>query len=100
MKTIENKATELPLNDKEDKKATYFDLARICVNASPPQGLLIDDIEKRLRVLKALDGDREQADLEDADFDTLKDCVEAMHWNMVSQDIADFVNYLRQVAPD
>jgi hypothetical protein len=34
--------------------------------------------------------------LEDADFDTLKACIEDMRWLSVSQAIVDFVNYIRQ----
>lgn len=96
MKIFENKETDLPLDNKRPGPATYFYLAQICVNSPPANGMSVGEIEKRLRVIRAIFTPEPEAQLEDADFDTLKACFEDMRWLSVSQALVDFVNYIRQ----
>lgn len=89
MKTLENKTTELP---NGEEKLTYFELAKSCVNVPPQQGFDVQEMNKRLRVIEKLEG--EKVEMEDADFDTLKQCVNDMKWGVLHRDISDFVKYI------
>lgn len=90
MKTLENKGVEFA----ED--VDYFKLIESCVNVTPEKGFTVKEMKKRLRVLDALNGDK-TAEIEDADFKVLKNCVEQMKWAIMHKEIVDFVDYIENV---
>ena len=91
MRQLENKETTI---ENGDKKLTYFDLAKTCVNVPPQAGFDVQEMNKRLRVIEKLEG--EKAEFEDADFETLKQCVMEMKWGILSREVSDFVKYIQE----
>lgn len=93
MKTIKNEETEIT-NEKK-QKLTYFELAEGCINVPPQNGFDIQEMNKRLRVIEKLKGKETQ--MEDADFEKLKECVVNMKWGFLHKDIMKFINYIREI---
>jgi len=93
MKIIENKITELKKD--ETSFTSYSDLIKICVNVTPKEWFTIDEMWKRLRVLKAIESEIIQ--IEDADVATVKSCVSVMVWGAISQELIDFVDYINSL---
>lgn len=91
MKTIENKAI-----DFADVK-NYAGLLRACVSV-PQQGIDLDIMRKRLRVLDALEKAEDTIEVEDVDLKTIQDCVRGMKWNVVHRDIMAFADYILALA--
>lgn len=96
MKTITNKLTSIPTGKAEPSFEDYFSLAKICLNQPPQGGFDVAEMAKRLRVMDALVGD--QASLEDADYETLKACVNVARWGVLHRDIKEFADYIKAPA--
>ena len=92
MKTLINKNTTIPSGT--DEPVTYFALFKVALEARPAQGFTTQEMRRRIRVLNALDENREKFDLEDADFAVLKECFKDMTWGLVSKDIVEAEDYL------
>ncbi len=92
MKVFKNRQTEIK---DGNEFLTFFDLAKACLNYGP-QGFAISEIQKRLRVLNVLNG-QEEAQVEDADFETLSTCVNQMQWGLMHPDILAFWEYLQEL---
>lgn len=85
MKNIENKQTTIP------SVADYRELINVVVNAAPQGGMTMSDMRSRLRIIDAVEkSNGENIALEDADYDTLLTCLDAMRWAIVDRQIVDF----------
>jgi len=95
MVKIENRPTKL--DKTNDEKMGYFDLFKIAVENKGQEGFTIQEMRKRLRVVEALEKNNKKAEMEDADFETLKACFDAMKWGLVSRDISEADTYLKEL---
>lgn len=88
MKKLSNKTIEI-----DGKPSSYIELIEMCINSAPGTGMDFKELGKRLRVKDALKrSDGLLIEFEDADFETLKICVQGMKWLILSQEIYDFCN--------
>lgn len=87
MKVIENRQIEF--SDVQN----YAGLIRVCVSV-PGQGIDLDAMRKRLRVLDALEKAGDTIEIEDADLKTVQECVKQMKWSVVHRDIVEFGDYI------
>ena len=87
MKTIQNKQ----INLAKDVQA-YSDLIRICVATPGQEGMDLDTMRRRLRILDAVEKSTDTISIEDSDMDILKACVAAMRWNVVHAEIVKFAD--------
>lgn len=95
-KTIENLETTIDFtNGEEKRKMTYFDLIKVCFDATPQGGFTRDDIKKRNRIEEKLKGD--SAELEHDEFYSIKKICNDMKWNTRVSQIEDFLDYLDDV---
>lgn len=96
MKTFENKQTDL---NSETGKARYADLALTCLNQPPQGGYTPVEMNKRLRVVKAMEENKEAdtIDLEDQDVETLQQAVASARWMILKTDIAEFNNHVESL---
>lgn len=72
---------------------TSIHLIRNCVNQPTQGGLDIDEMQKRIRVLNALDkltGEETEIQLEDADYQTIVGCEKQMRYAFPHQAFLDF----------
>ena len=87
---------------------TTEELIRESLDTRPPAGFSYTDMKARLRIDDAIKSQKLQTNfadylrLEDQDFETLKNCVKDMRWNLRGQFIIDFcesvLNY-KDIAP-
>lgn len=56
------------------------------------RGVNIDEMRRGIRILDKLDESTDMLKLEDADYDHLKQKVEAMSWGMVDRNLMDFID--------
>lgn len=106
MKSIKLKAIEENLGNGKIIVTTY-DLLRSAVNNNPEQGgFSVDEMVKRLRILEKIDEHKEtfsytgdmpdgflnresSLDLEDSDFEKLKELFLRMRWGILSKSIVE-----------
>ena len=95
MKRLSINAQLCPQPNGEDALGT-LGLVRACVIRAPKEGLGLDDVKKRLRVLEAVEkadaAHLPHVDLEDADAETLQACVRDFRWGAVHADIVKFTD--------
>jgi len=94
MKTIENKKSDILLRELGEKKATYFELIHYCLNMTPQGGFTFDEMKKRLRIADAVNINKDSAELEDADFDKLKECLKLTRWISINHFLTDFETHI------
>lgn len=72
----------------------YGDAIRTVIRQPLDQqrGVSIEEMRRGIRILDKLDGSTGTLELEDADYDHLKQKVEAMSWGMVDRNILDFID--------
>ncbi len=87
MKVIKNKKIKL---DNAQEDTTYGELLKACVNFPGQEGFTIDEIEKRLRIRKAIG--KTKIELEDADYAIALQCIQKMLWVVCDEAIVDFRN--------
>lgn len=84
MKTIDIKK----INDKE----STLDLIKISLNNPPREGFELKEMRARLRIDIAIDKIKEnKLELEDADFEVLKRCVQNMRWVSRDKKLIEFL---------
>ena len=83
MKTIENKKFKI-----EGKDNSYGDMLKSCVSLPPQGGFSLEDIEKRLRILSAVND--KEIKLEDADYNLAMECILKMRWGILDKAIIEF----------
>lgn len=79
--------------DGKDTTETTAGLLRACLYEVPQGGFPLEVQRKRLRVLGAIElaeKNGKDIQLEDADFNTAKECVRAMAWGVLSKGIVEF----------
>jgi|SRR5215467_14187249 len=86
----------IPPNDPAFAANTivYADVIRQVIKRplDPQKGADVDEMRKGIRVLDAVDKADQVLELEDADYDHLKEKTLAMPWAMVDKRILDFIN--------
>ena len=95
MKNFNNKTTEIKKD--ETSFTTFKDLATVCVNQIPQGGLDVMQMKNRLNVLNKLENANGKISLEDAEADTLKDCVKAMKWAIMHKDLVEFIETVEKL---
>lgn len=113
MKSIDLKVGKEEINGRQTILTTY-DLLRISINGSEQGGFNVDEMQKRLRVLEALDkfkeifsfkeSDNEEIylnasetlNLEDSDFQKLKELFNQTKWSVVSKFIVDLYKEINE----
>lgn len=87
MKTIENKSVIVA-----NKSVTYKDIIVNCVNSVDPKsnGLTVAEMRKRIRILDACEKATEVIELEDNDFNLLKEIINNMRWGIVDRELLSF----------
>lgn len=96
MKKFENKKTEL---ENGVNRLGYADLAITCLNQIPQGGLGPLEMAERIKLINPLQElELDQIlEIEDANFETLKKCVESTKWNAVHKDIVAFSQYIENL---
>lgn len=77
-------------------------MSRDCINnITAPGGITPTEMAKRLKVLEKLqDENVETFNLEDSEFETLKDCVSVIRFTKVDADLLDFYNGIMDHKPN
>jgi len=95
MKTIQNLFDTVTING-EERTLTVGDLLKECVNVIPKDGLNVEDIAARLKIVNVINQAKANNEtsliFEDADFKTAASCVKQMRWAIVHKFIIDFCN--------
>ena len=108
MKSIENKKLTYVTKEVNQQamrlvevtnNSTYFELIYGACNrpTNPQGGFTYEEIKSIDRVKNALKSDLESADVEDADFEFIKNRVSTNHWTSSSIEIADFIDYIKDI---
>jgi len=92
MKIIDNVTTTIP--NGEDKFLDYTTLISLCINQQSEKWYTIDEMKKRIRILDILEKSDKKIELEDADFEKVKELVNTMPWAVIKKDIVTFVEYI------
>ena len=90
MHTLDLLVLEKPGDITVDYRAVLRDAVRRPLN--PQAGMQIDEMRRSIRVLDALDAANGTLELEDADWDHLKEKVQAMPWAVADRRIIDLVD--------
>lgn len=88
MKSIPNKTTKNIVMD--GKKATYADLAMICLKQPPEGGFSLEEMNRRLKVLGVLENANASIVLEDADMEALQKVVNKSRWPELVPEVTEF----------
>jgi len=89
MKTFKNGKTKIALT-KEITAATFAELA-IQTLRNKPDGLSIDDIFSRKKIIDILSKDKKEYSLEDADYNILKNCIKQRKWGFLDDALLPFL---------
>jgi hypothetical protein len=87
----------IKLEEGEIKELSYLNIMRACINEPARDGLSVDEMRKRIRVLDKLTDGIVELELEDDDFNTLKDIVNKKRWPMPHKNIIEFVDYINSI---
>jgi len=96
MKKFENKTTGIQKSMKADDCMTFAEIGIECINNTPEGGFTPDEMRSRLRVIDNLKSAETEIQIEDADFEKLKQCVNSMKWAVMDQDIVDFTDLINE----
>lgn len=89
----------------EDTVETYMEITETCLRNGPSmsgmRGISIEEMEKRLSALAALQVAEKNGDqfalLTDEQADTIKGCVKNMRWVGLSEDLVNFGTYVKDL---
>jgi hypothetical protein len=78
----------------------YSDAIRTVIRQplDPQRGVHIDELRRGIRILDKLDASTDTLELEDADYDHLRQKIEAMAWGMVDRNLLDFIDAIFSAA--
>lgn len=79
---------ELP----EVQSMMYADLAKLCIDSPPQGGFTVDEMRKRLKIAERLDTANARIELEDAEFDKLRELIGQYRWGLMHPDVIAFVD--------
>jgi hypothetical protein len=88
MKTVKNVTTTI--EGRNGEKMKHSDLALECLNVLPQGGLDVSEMEIRLKVSEKLKASESEIELEDAEASKLVECVKAMKWALMHEDVVAF----------
>jgi len=88
MKVLERISTGI--SDAKD----YFELIKLCVNAPIREGMDIETMRKKIRILDAFSCEDHEVILEENDFVTVKESVMSMKWPTIHKSLIDFSDYI------
>lgn len=73
---------------------SYGDAIRTVIRQPLDQqrGVNIEEMRRGIHILDKLDASKDVLELEDADYEHLKQKIEAMAWGMVDRNILDFID--------
>jgi len=94
MKTFKNGKTDIALSH-EIPKATFAELA-MHILRQKADGLSIDEIFSRKKIIDILSKDKKLYELEDADFNILKQGVRAKKWGFLDDNLIPFLEPFRK----
>jgi len=107
MKTLELREfkTEVQNKDGDSREVTvsYRELIKGALNYIPTneygqsQGVPIDEMRLRIRVLDKLDNDEKELMLDDDDVKVIFDCVKNQKFIGVSSDIVEYYDYCKEL---
>lgn len=97
------KKIELRNIEKKDNRIaeSWKDLAIASVkNVNPQQTLNLEQIGERLKVLKKIQALPHGGvlELEDAEFKTLHQCASSLGWQVVDEDLFEFLSEVKKIA--
>jgi len=98
MKKIKNK--QIVINDGKEKSESSLvaEMALSCTKQPTEKGFDVSEMRKRMRVVdvleKAIEKKEKTINLEDADYDELKKCVDSMRWAIVDKGILEFCDLI------
>jgi hypothetical protein len=98
MKKIELKNAE---RTNERPCASWKDLALLSMRqVSPNTSLNVEQIGERLKVLKKIQTCNAGAtlQLEDAEFKTFNECAQSVAWQLVDEDLFEFLSTVKKIA--
>lgn len=95
-KSLQNKTVDVRIGPTVIQKK-YSDFAKECLGSAPAQGVNINEMRQRIRVLDAIEKANGTIDLEPADLPLFKKCVSEMQWIIVSAGIVEFVNDVEEL---
>lgn len=100
MRSLELKSVSMLLDNKTDKKATYLDLIKLSVEASPRGGFNVEDMSMRLKIRSKAEKASENGsilNLEDAEADSLNTYVKNCPWGVIHEDIVQFAEDVKNM---
>jgi len=86
---------------KERPCASWKELALLSMrNVKPDQSLNVEQIGERLKVLKKIQTCNAGAtlQLEDAEFKTFNECAQSVGWQLVDEDLFEFLSTVKKIA--
>lgn len=92
MKTLENKETNLKID--EEKNAKYSDLIYTVINKPISEPLTVSDIARDVKILNILQKAGDVIEFEDEDFKFVKKSVAESKWGARHNDIVEFAEYI------
>lgn len=92
MKTINDKEVQIGKD-----KINYKELLKICVNTPPQGGYTPEDMKNRVKILSVIDSSNGEMKFEDAEYNTLKECVNKSRWNVLAPELVEFIEYVGNV---
>lgn len=102
MKTIQNKNTTI-LVAREGGTNSLMDYAEIIkavmTQQRKPEGYSTEEMRKDFRVIDAIDSvkEKEEIDLEDADFEYFKSKLKTMRWSLQHKDLIQFEDDINEI---
>ncbi len=107
MKKLELREFKAEVQNKEgetrEATVSYRELIKGALNYIPTdqfgrsQGVPIDEMRLRIRVLDKLDTDEKEVMLDDEDIVTIFNCVRAHKYIVVSSDLIEYFDYVKEV---
>lgn len=95
MKKIDNKITSIDTLNKE--KARYSHILLMCLNYHGGNGINIDEMKRRFKIMEILEKHDMIIKLEDADFEKLKECFMKMPWNKIDKELIELDNIIMKL---
>lgn len=97
MKTLDIKKIDISF-EETGSKGTYKELINMVLNSPPGQnGFSFDDLKNRQRIEDALEKSNGKLELEDSDYENLKQYTNSTRWPFRHKDILKFCQDVNEV---
>lgn len=106
MYTIQNKRTTLQHYEKNKapRDSFYADLIITCMNVVGRHGVTTTEQRKRFQIIDkmeaALKNKSKSIDVDDEQFEIIKECVAATPWITMSRELPEFEDHIASLKPD